>query len=225
MDWAEIIANSLRTQLKHAKESHEDFYMASYLTYCISCACDLTSFPDGIWNEEMIVFQYCPSLQKDKVMEDFRKVHDVLFENVYMSLKRTQMSRLSPEAKRLVQQYGSFFIQFSRFTYLRIGGFDDEPTKLPQYALDCFALAELCRQLFSIIKDKLPQQDWETTFPVKLGSLVCNKMDNAFIIGSNLLGFNLGFYHSKRNFDSKGYAAQVLSLEINPSATPHLEDL
>ena len=109
--------------------------------------------------------------------------------------------------------------------YLRIGGFDDEPMKLPWYALDCFVLAKLCRQLFSIIKDNLPKEDWETTFPIKLSSLVCNNMDNASIIGSNLLGFNLGFYHNMRNFDSKGYATQVLGLEINPSATAHFKDL
>ena len=36
MDWAEIIASSLRRELKHAKESRESFYMASYLTYCIA---------------------------------------------------------------------------------------------------------------------------------------------------------------------------------------------
>lgn len=30
MDWAEIINSSMRTQLKHAKESREIFYMASY---------------------------------------------------------------------------------------------------------------------------------------------------------------------------------------------------
>ena len=98
MDWVEIIACSLRTQLKRAKESREDFYMASYLTYCIACTCDLTSLPHGVWNKEMIVFQYCPSLQKDNVLEDFRKVHDVIFESVYMSLKKTQMPRLSPKA-------------------------------------------------------------------------------------------------------------------------------
>jgi hypothetical protein len=62
-------------------------------------------------------------------------------------------------------------------------------------------------------------------FPIKLGSLVCNSMNNASIIGSNLLGFNLNFYHSRRNFDSKGYAAQTLGLEINPSVASHLEDL
>ena len=89
MDWVENIATSLRTQLKNAKESCEGFYMASYLTYCIACTCDLTSLPYGIWNEEMTVFQYCPSLQRDKVLEDFCKVHDVLLDNIYTSLRRT----------------------------------------------------------------------------------------------------------------------------------------
>jgi hypothetical protein len=50
-------------------------------------------------------------------------------------------------------------------------------------------------------------------------------MTSASIIGSNLLGFNFGFYHNRRNFDSKGYAVQVLGLEINPPALPHIEDL
>lgn len=110
MDWAEIIATSLRTQLKHAKGFHENFYMVSYLTYCMAFTCDLTPLPHGIWNEEMSIFQYFPLLQRDNVLEDFRKVHDVLLDNIYVSLKKTKMPRLSPEAQRLVLQYGSFFI-------------------------------------------------------------------------------------------------------------------
>ena len=90
--------------------------------------------------------------------------------------------------------------------YLRISGFGDEPMKLPRYAVDYFVLAKICRKLFSVIKYNLPLEDWETTFPIKLGSLVCNSMTNASIIGSNLLEFNFGSYHSRRNFDSKGYA-------------------
>ena len=43
MDWAEIIANSLRSQLRCAKESKENFYMASYLTYYISCTSNISS--------------------------------------------------------------------------------------------------------------------------------------------------------------------------------------
>ena len=56
MDWAKIIASSLRTQLKRAKESQEYFYMDSYLTYCISYICDLTPLPHEIWSEEITVF-------------------------------------------------------------------------------------------------------------------------------------------------------------------------
>ena len=62
MDWAEIIASSMRTQLKHAKESRENLYMASYLTYCIAFGCDLMPLPHGVWNEEIMLFQYCPLL-------------------------------------------------------------------------------------------------------------------------------------------------------------------
>ena len=130
--------------------------MASYLTYYIACICDLTPLPHGVWNEEITVFQYCPLLQKDKVLEDFRKVHDVLMENVYVSLKKVLMPRLSPEAQRLIQQYKSYFIQFPKFTYLRKGRFEEVPTKLPRYALDYFILVKICKQLFSIIKDNLP---------------------------------------------------------------------
>lgn len=87
MDWAEIIANSLRSHLKRAKESREDFYMASYLTYYITCTCNLTSLPHGVWNEEVSIFQYFSLLQKDRVLKEFRKVHDVLLESFYLSLK------------------------------------------------------------------------------------------------------------------------------------------
>ena len=48
MDWDEIIASSLRTQLKHVKESKESLYMASYLTYYIACVSNLTSLPHEI---------------------------------------------------------------------------------------------------------------------------------------------------------------------------------
>lgn len=102
MDWAEIIATSLRMQLKCAKEFHEDFYMASYLTYCIACTCDLTPLPHGIWNEEMFVFQYCPLLQRNNVLEYFRKVHDVHLDNIYLSLKKKKMPKLLPKAQKLI---------------------------------------------------------------------------------------------------------------------------
>ena len=50
MDWDEIIASSLRTQLKHVKEFKESLYMASYMTYYIACVSNLTSLPHEIWS-------------------------------------------------------------------------------------------------------------------------------------------------------------------------------
>lgn len=84
--------------------------MASYLTYCIACVCDLTPLPHEVWNEEMTVYQYCPLLQRDRVLESFRKVHDVLIGNVYTTLKKEPMPRLFTDAQSLIQHYGSYFI-------------------------------------------------------------------------------------------------------------------
>ena len=105
MDSAKIIVSSLRTQLKHVKESKESFYMASYLTYYIACVSNLTSLPHEIWSEEIIVHQYCPLIQKDKVFKIFGKVHDVLIESVHLALKKASMPRLSSEAQKLIQHY------------------------------------------------------------------------------------------------------------------------
>ncbi len=81
------------------------------------------------------------------------------------------------------------------------------------------------RQLFSVVKDNLPKQNWKLIFHIKLSSFVCSSMDNASIIGSDLLGFNLGFYHRRMDFDSKGYATETLGLEMHPLTISYLEDI
>lgn len=90
------------------------------------------------------------------VLENFRKTHDVLIESVHLTLKKAPMPRISQEAQRLIQTFGIFFIHFPKFTYLSIGGFEEELVKLPRYDLDCFVIAKICRQLFPVIKDNLP---------------------------------------------------------------------
>jgi hypothetical protein len=78
---------------------------------------------------------------------------------------------------------------------------------------------------FLVIKEKQPQENWESVFPIKLCSLACSSMINASIIGSNLLGFGFGSYERRRDFDSKSFATQVLGFKGQFSTTPHLEDL
>ena len=70
------------------------------------------------------------------MLEEFRKMHDVLIESVHLNLRKALMARISPEAQKIIQMYMSYFIQFPKFTYLWIGGFEEELVKLRQYALD-----------------------------------------------------------------------------------------
>ena len=83
---------------------------------------------------------------------------------------------------------------------------------MPRYALDYFVLAKVCGQMFSVIKDNLPEGKWESVFPIKLGSLACNTMINASMIESDLLNLNLRFYHERMKFDNKSIIKLVLGL-------------
>ena len=102
LDWAEVIASSLRSQLKHAKEYRKNIYMASYLSYCITCVSNITSLPHETWSEDITIYQYFPLLQREGVLGIFRKVHDMLIESVCFSLKKAPMPILSLNAQKLV---------------------------------------------------------------------------------------------------------------------------
>ena len=60
LDWEKLIASSLRNQLKQSKVSREDFYMSSYLTFCIVCVSNITSLLHETLNEDVVVYQHCP---------------------------------------------------------------------------------------------------------------------------------------------------------------------
>lgn len=77
--------------------------------------------------------------------------------------------RISVEAMKLISIYGSFFIQFPRFTYLRVGGFEAEPFRLPRYAFDSYVLIEVSRQLAHIDKRLGEKGKSGVAFPVELG--------------------------------------------------------
>ena len=76
-----------------------------------------------------------------------------------------------------------------------------------------------------MIKDNLPQEKWESIFPIRLGHLACNNMITSSMIESNLLNFNLRFCQGMRDFDRKYFVAKVLSLKGQSPIVPHLEDL
>ncbi|XP_057816359.2 uncharacterized protein LOC131029738 [Cryptomeria japonica] len=78
--------------------------------------------------------------------------------------------RLSEQATILVQRYGAWFIQFPRFSYIWIAGFDGAPLQLPRYPTDKIVLMEVARQsrsAGSLLRDS--KQDG-FTFPMIIGN-------------------------------------------------------
>lgn len=106
-------------------------------------------------------------------------------------------NRMSSEALKLVSTYGSCFIQFPRFICIRIGGFEDEPFKLPKYALDSYVLLEVCRQLAHVDKKLGMKSESEAIFPVELGYYSCKTISDALNLELELKKMNLQPYAAR----------------------------
>lgn len=87
--------------------------------------------------------------------------------------------RMSIEAMEFISIYGSFFIQFPRFTYLWVGGFEGTPFNLPRYAFNNYVLIEVSRQIAHIDKRLGTKGESGVVFPVELGYYSCKSVFNA----------------------------------------------
>lgn len=87
--------------------------------------------------------------------------------------------RMSIEAMEFISIYGSFFIQFPRFTYLRVGGFEGQPFKLSRYAFDNYVLIKVSKQLAYIDKRLGTKCGSGIVFLVELGYYSCKFVSNA----------------------------------------------
>lgn len=99
--------------------------------------------------------------------------------------------RMSVEAMEFVSIYGSFFIQFPRFTYIRVGGFEGQPFKLPRYAFDSYVLIEVSRQLAYIDKRLGAKGDFGVVFPIELGYYSCQSVSDALNLELDFKRMNL----------------------------------
>ena len=62
-------------------------------------------------------------------------------------LQGTPTKRLSSKVEARIKKFGSWFIQFPQFTYIRVAGSTVCPKRLPRYPPDKVVLLELARQL------------------------------------------------------------------------------
>ena len=118
-------------------------------------------------------------LHRNKALDKFKKVHDIFYRRLCSEMKSPSHHRLSPESQKLIQSFGNLYIQFPKFTYLRIEGFDEEPLCLPKFVVECFVLVEVARQLIGVKNKFSIEEASNVIFPLKLGKLTCRSMEDA----------------------------------------------
>lgn len=126
---------------------------------------------------------------------------------------------MSVEAVELINNYGSFFIQFNHFTYIRVGGFKGEPFRLPRYVSDYCVLIEVSRQLAYVVK---ANEDSSTSgiFPIDLGHYSCKFVSDALNLELEFQRFHLKTFMKRDNFDSKGFIAHYVKMAMPDQHVP-----
>ncbi|KAH9315863.1 hypothetical protein KI387_024490, partial [Taxus chinensis] len=62
---------------------------------------------------------------------NFRRVNDAFTMYVVRLLEGDTARRFSDEAMTLISHYGAYFIQFRKFSYIRLTGYEGTPLRLP----------------------------------------------------------------------------------------------
>lgn len=124
----------------------------------------------------------------------------------------------------MISIYGSFFIQFPRFTYLWVGGFEGEPFKIPRYTFASLILIEVSRQLAHVDKRLGAKHEFGVAFLIELGHYNYKFVSNAWNLELEFKKMNLQPYVARQKFDSKGYAMENLNIYEHFCHEPQLED-
>lgn len=90
-----------------------------------------------------MVYDVYPQLNLDT--SNYRRFNDSFTMYITRTLKDALHMGISIEAMDLIKKNGFWFIQFPKFTYIRIHGFAKVPYRLPRYHTNKFILIELKR--------------------------------------------------------------------------------
>lgn len=132
--------------------------------------------------------------------------------------------RFSPESKSLVLKFGSFYIQFDRFSYLRIGGYKKAPLKLPKYPEDLLVFLEVYRQMAIVNIKYMNMGKRGYTFLLVTCSFSCKSNQMARNVERILKEYNLQLLFVRTNFDSNGFVRKKLYASDSYQHQPSIED-
>lgn len=134
-DWARIIRRNLELQPRTV-QNQKQFYMGSYLFYLIA---RLYKNPGlkalgviGNGSGQCLVHKCYPQLHLHNT-KDYKIFCDAFTMKTVRILQGTPAKRLSSEAEAKIKKYGSWFIQFPQFTYIRVAGSTISPKRLLRY--------------------------------------------------------------------------------------------
>ena len=142
-----LISENLELQLRTV-QNQKQFYIGSYLFYLIA---RLYEYPRlkalgviGNGSGQCLVHECYPQLHLHNT-KDYKMFYDSFSMKTVRILQGTPVKRLSLEVEVIVKKYGSWFIQFSQFTYIRVAGSTVCPKRLPRYPPNKIVLMKLAR--------------------------------------------------------------------------------
>ncbi|KAH9292607.1 hypothetical protein KI387_042207, partial [Taxus chinensis] len=149
------------------------------------------------------VYAYCPQFTLETSNHNFRRVNDAFTMYVVRLLEGDTARRFLDEAMNLISRYGAYFIQFRKFSYIRLAGYESTPLRLPMFCNDKMALIEICRQLDKLHRTCRDKKISGLHFPISLGNYTCKIALDAQNVERALVPITVHFFKPRTCFDLK----------------------
>ena len=146
LNWGELISSNLDLQLKKSRKEHR-YFMSSYL---LDVMCSSIEFPSLGWKWEPnlpLVHVYCKMLWEKQYKEDYELICNGLFSTFYQVLFSEEAPCLSPEGKKIVKEYGDWYMTPGG-VYIRITSGTKSLHWLPHLATDTLLLQDIAYQTY-----------------------------------------------------------------------------
>ncbi|KAH9311973.1 hypothetical protein KI387_027008, partial [Taxus chinensis] len=141
--------------------------------YTLAVSQEWFSFTYMEENKDEPIYTYFPLFTLEASNHNFRRVNDAFTMYIVRLLEGNTARIFSDEAMTLIDKYGAFFIQFIRFSYIRLVGYENTPLKLPIFCNDKMALVEVYIQLDKLHRTYRDKKIIGLHFPISLGNYTC----------------------------------------------------
>lgn len=102
----------------------------------------------------------------------------------------------------LIKRYGKWFIQFQRFSYIRIQGFVVVPIRMPRYPMKKLIFLELTRQMvaFETILQYMHRKWLGDEFTLRIGTMeACPSLQSAQHLEKEKVQYELYSHNNRDN--------------------------